>query len=59
MSLNRIEKNAPKEYSRAYRTYFLVLMVIISAFAIIDRVALLTVGQAISRDLGLRTFSSV
>lgn len=56
MRLNRIEKNGAKEYSRGYRTYFLVLMVIISAFAIIDRVALLTVGQTVSRDLGLSDF---
>jgi predicted MFS family arabinose efflux permease len=43
-------------YSRAYRGYFLALMVTVSAFAIIDRVALLTVGQAVSYDLKLSDF---
>src|ERR1700728_4427128 len=43
-------------YSRAYRGYFLALMVDVSAFAIIDRVALLTVGQAVSYDLKLSDF---
>ena len=43
-------------YSRVYRGYFLALMVTVSAFAIIDRVALLTVGQAVSYDLKLSDF---
>src|ERR1700761_5392466 len=43
-------------YSRAHRSYFLALLVVVSAFAIIDRVALLTVGQAVSYDLKLSDF---
>jgi predicted MFS family arabinose efflux permease len=54
--LNRTAGDGTGQYSRAYRGYFLALMVVVSAFAIIDRVALLTVGQAISRDLGLNDF---
>jgi len=54
--LNRIAGDGAGQYSRVYRGYFLTLMVVVSAFAIIDRVALLTVGQAISRDLGLNDF---
>ena len=40
-------------FARAYRTYFLVLMVLISAFSVIDRTAMLTLGQAIKLDLKL------
>jgi predicted MFS family arabinose efflux permease len=54
--LNRIDGAGTGAYSRAYRGYFLALMVTISSFAVLDRVALLTVGQAISRDLKLNDF---
>lgn len=46
----------PAEFSRAYRGYFLTLTALITAFAAVDRVALLTVGQAISDDMGLSDF---
>ena len=40
-------------YSRAYRGYFLGLTAAITCFSVIDRIALLTMGQAIKEDLGL------
>ena len=40
-------------FSRAYRTYFLILMVVISALSVIDRTAMLTLGGAIKKDLQL------
>lgn len=40
-------------FARAYRGYFLFLMVVISAFSVIDRTAVLTLGQAIKQDLKL------
>ncbi len=40
-------------FSRVYRTYFLILMVMISALSVIDRTAMLTLGQAIKLDLKL------
>ncbi|MEI9851332.1 MAG: MFS transporter [Sphingomonas sp.] len=45
-----------REFSRAHRGYFLALTATISAFAVIDRIALLTVGQAIKDDLGISDF---
>lgn len=43
-------------FTRGYRGYFLALTSVILSFAIIDRVALLTMGQAIKEDLGLSDF---
>ncbi len=40
----------------AYRIWFLTLMVLISAFSVIDRTAVLTLGQAIKQDLRLSDF---
>ncbi len=49
------ERTMPEQgpFARAYRTYFLVLMVVISAFSVVDRTAVLTLGQAIKQDLKL------
>ena len=49
-------KEPQPEFSRAYRGYFLTLTAVISAFAVIDRIALLTVGQAIKEDLRISDF---
>lgn len=43
-------------FTRGYRGYFLALTAVILTFAVIDRVALLTMGQAIKEDLGLTDF---
>ncbi len=40
-------------FRRPYRAWFLFLMVAVSAFSVIDRTAVLTLGQAIKRDLVL------
>ena len=40
-------------FSRTYRTYFLILMVVIAALSVIDRTAMLTLGGAIKQDLQL------
>ncbi len=40
-------------FGRGYRTYFLILSVAISSFAVIDRTALLTLGGPIKADLKL------
>jgi predicted MFS family arabinose efflux permease len=54
--LNPAPTDDAGNYSRGYRAYFLVLMGVITSFAIVDRVALLTVGQAIKQDLRLSDF---
>ncbi len=41
----------PEPFSRGYRGWFLFLMVAVSALSVIDRISVLTVGQAIKRDL--------
>jgi predicted MFS family arabinose efflux permease len=43
-------------FTKGYRGYFLTLTSVILSFAIIDRVALLTMGQAIKEDLSLSDF---
>lgn len=43
-------------FTRGYRGYFLTLTAVILSFAVIDRVALLTMGQAIKEDLALSDF---
>jgi predicted MFS family arabinose efflux permease len=43
-------------FTRGYRGYFLVLTAVILTFAVIDRIALLTMGQAIKMDLALSDF---
>ena len=40
-----------QRFSKPYRTWFMALMVIVSALGVIDRTAILTLGQAIKRDL--------
>ena len=47
------EGAAPDRYSRGYRVWFLILMVAISSLSVIDRVSVLTLGQAIKQDLKL------
>ncbi len=47
---------AEDAFPRGYRGYFLALTSVILAFAVIDRVALLTMGQAVKEDLGLSDF---
>jgi MFS family permease len=48
-----MSQDAGARFGRGYRTYFLALSVAISAFAVIDRTALLTMGQSIKADLKL------
>ena len=42
-----------RSFSRSYRSYFLILMMVISALSVIDRTAMLTLGQSIKQDLKL------
>lgn len=43
-------------FTEAYRRYFVALMLLVSAFAVIDRVALLTMGQAIKDEMRISDF---
>lgn len=47
------EEFSDGRFSKSYRIYFLVLAVVVSAFSVIDRTALVTMGQAIKQDLSL------
>jgi predicted MFS family arabinose efflux permease len=51
--MNRQVDGVKERYSRAYRGWFLGLMVVISTLSVIDRISVLTLGGAIKLDLKL------